>query len=80
MRGGAPAPLPPLLRAFLVAGLAALALAAVSIGARVVVPEAVNVHAPSRCGIPRSQSSSDPPRCLKAGTRRHSSGWTGPQW
>jgi AI-2 transport protein TqsA len=38
VRGGAPAPLPPLLRAFLAAGLAALALAAVSIGARVVVP------------------------------------------
>ena len=49
-------------------------------GARVVVPLAVNVQAPSRCGIPSSQGRSDPPARRKAGTSSHSSGWTGPQW
>ena len=46
---------------------------------RLLVPVMVNVHAPSRWGIPASQSRSAPPDA-KAGTRAESSGWTGPQW
>jgi hypothetical protein len=33
------------------------------------VPVSVKVQAPSRCGMPRSQSSSEPPRFLNAGTK-----------
>jgi hypothetical protein len=48
-------------------------------GARSLWPLAVKVQAPSRCGMPRSQSSPAPPR-LNAGTTRHSSGWMPAQW
>ena len=58
-------------RPFIMAGFSALLL---------LVPLAVNVQAPSRWGIPRSQSRSEPPRSRKAGTSRQSSGCTGPQW
>ena len=46
--------------------------------ARSVVPDIVNVQAPSRCGMPASQSSSRPPPA-NDGTSRDSSGCTGPQ-
>ena len=49
------------------------------VGERVVVPFQVNVVAPSRCGMPFSQSRPEPPR-RKSGTTSQSSGWTGPQW